>query len=206
MKTKVILSIVVLLFLWSCATTMKYTWKKDSFEGKKFNNVLVMGITKNLEARSIFENTVVNLLKKEGINAVNSLSLFPPVVNIEDLDEEKIESKVRSGNYDAVLVSSLVNVNEQNVYEQGTDYYPVHFRYRRYIYSGYGNVYDPGYYHQEKNYVLETRLFDVAEASKEEAIVWSGQSSLTDPSSYESGSKEYAKVLVNSLLESGTIK
>ncbi|MEN8117737.1 MAG: hypothetical protein ABFS16_12200 [Bacteroidota bacterium] len=206
MKTKIITSLVILFFLSSCVSTMKYTWTKENYEGKKFNNILVLAIAKNLEARTVFENTVVKALADDGINATNSLELFPPVVSVDKLSEEAIESKIRAGKYDAVIVSTLVDVNSQDVYEYDDYYYPVPYRYRRHIYYGYGYSYNPGYYRQERTYVLESRLFDTAEPTMGEAIIWSGQSEITDPSSYESGSKEYAYSMVKTLLQSEVLK
>ncbi len=207
MKNRIILIMIAMLFLWSCASTMQYIWVKENYQGKHFESILVIGISKNLAVRSIFENTIVEMLKEEGITASNSLTLFPPIKNMTELNEEQIESRVKSGNYDAVLVSSLVDINTQEIYESGTNnYYPVHYRYRRHIYSSYSYTYTPDYYRTQQSYVLETRLFDTSASTKEDAIVWSGQSSITVPSSYESASKQYAKTLVKTLLESQIIK
>ncbi len=207
MKNRIILIMIAMLFLWSCASTMHYTWVKENYQGKHFEKILVIAISKNLEARSTFENTIVEMLKNEGITASNSLSLFPPIKDMTELNEEQIESRVRSGNYDAVLVSSLVDINTQEVYESGTsNYYPVTYRSRRYIHTSYSYTYTPDYYRTQQSYVLETRLFDTSASTKEDAIVWSGQSSITDPTSYESASKQYAKTLVKTLLNSQIIK
>ncbi|WP_075591068.1 hypothetical protein [Labilibacter marinus] len=206
MKMRILFALTAALIMTSCVSTMNYTWQKEGFEGKNFKKILVVATSKNLESRTTLENTVVGWLAKEGINAENSLSLFPPFVDIKELDEKTIESKIKAGGYDAVLVSSLIDVNEQDVYEQGSNYYPMHYGYRRYIYNGYGYAYSPGYYRQQKTYVVESRLFDTAKENAKEAIVWSGQSSLTDPSSYESGAKQYASTLVKTLLKSNTIK
>jgi hypothetical protein len=207
MKNRIVLVIIASLFLWSCASTMRHTWVKENYEGKHFENILVMGVTQNLEARLAFETTVVELLKKNGIKASNSFTLFPPGKTLNSLNEEQIENKIKSGNYDAVIVSSLINVNKQEVYERGTDsYYPVHYRYSRYIYSSYSYSYSPDYYRMQKSYVVGSRLFDTSASKKEDAIVWSGQSDITDPSSYESGAKQYATSLVKTLLKSNIIK
>lgn len=206
MKMRILIALTTIFIMSSCVSTMNYTWQKEGFEGKSFKKILVVATSKNLESRTTLENTVVSWLAKEGINAENSLSVFPPIVDIKEIDESIIESRIKEGNYDAVIVSSLVDVNKQDVYEQGTNYYPMRYGYRRHIYSGYGYAYSPGYYRQQKTYVLESRLFDTAIENSKEAIVWSGQSSLTDPSSYESGAKKYASTLVHTLLKSKTIK
>lgn len=208
MKTRIIVSLIAMTFLWSCATSMKYTWTKENFEGKKFDKILVLTITKNLKSRTLFENTVVEYLKEEGINATNSLSVFTPVESNDDLTEEEIESRIKNGNYDGVIITSLIDINKQDVQVSNSSYYPraYGYGYRGYIYSGYGNLYNQDYYREQKTYVLESRLYDVNQPDIKDAIVWSGQSELTDPSSSESASKTYSNTLVKTLLESGLIK
>jgi hypothetical protein len=189
---------------------MKYTWKKENFEGKEFNKILVLTISKNLKSRTLFENTVVKYFAEDGINATNSLSVFTPVENMEDLTEDEIEARIKKGNYDGLLVTTLVDINTQDVQVNNTSYYPMSYGYgygyRSFIYSGYGHMYQPDYYRQQKTYVLESRLYDVTKSDPKEGVVWSGQSELTDPSGSESASKNYSDTLVKTLIESGIIK
>ncbi|MCF6358823.1 MAG: hypothetical protein L3J54_13560, partial [Draconibacterium sp.] len=132
------------------------------------------------------------------------------VEDMEDVTEEQIEARIKEGNYDAVLVTTLIDVKTQDVRVNNTSYYPMNYGYgygyRSYIYSGYHHMYANDYYRQQKTYVLETRLYDVSESDPKEAVVWSGQSELTDPSGSNSASKSYSDTLVKTLIESGTIK
>ncbi|WP_321369596.1 hypothetical protein [uncultured Draconibacterium sp.] len=211
MKARIIVSLVALTFLWSCSTTMKYTWTKENFEGKSFEKVLVLTISKNLKSRTLFENTVVDLLKEEGINATNALNVFTPVEKLDELSEDEIGNRIKSGGYDGVLITSLVEVNTKDVRVNNYNYYPYMYGgrygygYRSFIHYNYDFMYRDEY-RQEKTYVLETRLYDVNESDAKEAIVWSGQSELVDPSGSESASNAYSKSLVRTLMESGTIK
>ncbi len=211
MKTRIIISLIAMTFLWSCATTMKYTWTKESFEGKSFEKVLVLTLSKNLKSRTLFENTVVELLADEGINATNGLSVITPVEDVKKLTEAEIEKRIKEGGYDAVLVTTLIDVNTRDVQVNNYNYYPYMYGgyygygYRSFIYSNYNYMYN-NQYREEKIYVLETRLYDVSEANQKEAVVWSGQSELVDPSGSESASKHYSNTLVKTLIESGTIK
>ncbi len=211
MKTRVIVSLIAMTFLWSCATTMKYTWTKESFEGKSFEKVLVLTLSKNLKSRTLFENTVVELLADEGINATNGLSVITPVEDVKKLTETEIEKRIKDGGYDAVLVTTLIDINTRDVQVTNYNYYPYMYGgyygygYRSFIYSNYNYMYN-NQYREEKIYVLETRLYDVSEANQKEAVIWSGQSELVDPSGSESASKQYSNTLVKTLIESGIIK
>ncbi len=211
MKTKIVLTLLVATLLLSCSTTMKYTWTKENFEGKSFDKILVLTLSKNLKSRTLFENTVVDLLAQEGIKATNGLQIITPVEDIKKLTEEEIEKRIKDGGYDAVLVTSLIDVNTRDVQVNNYNYYPYMYGgrygygYRSWIYSSYNYMWNDQY-REEKTYVLETRLYDVNESNQKEAVVWSGQSELIDPSGSESASKTYSNKLVKTLMESGTIK
>jgi len=207
MKIKIACSVITLFFLMSCASTMKYTWTNDGYQGRSYQKVLVIAEAKSQQGRMNAENAIVDALQKEGINASNSLSLFPVTENNHELSEEEIENRILNGGYDGVLINRLVDAKTREVREGGGTYYqPVAYRYGRYVRRGYVHMQEPEYYRQERTYVLETQFFDVADRANKESVVWSGQSELTDPSSAESVAKKYSKQLVKTLLESGMIK
>jgi hypothetical protein len=207
MKTRIIISLIAMTFLWSCATSMKYTWTKEGYQGRKYNKILVLVESQTNQGRLKGENTIAEYLNKEGIAATNSLTVFPQEENIHDLSEDEIESRILKGGYDGVLISSLVGARSREVQEGASPYgQPVTYRYGRHIRTDYVHMQEPEYYRQEKIFVFETRFFDVADSATKESVVWSGQSELTDPSSVESAVKKYSKQLVKTLLDSRTIK
>ncbi len=207
MKTRIIVSLIAIVFLWSCATTMKYTWTKENYKGKKFNKVLVIVHSQTAQGRIAGENAIVEELKKEGINATNSLTVFPQMANKGRLSEDEIEAKIIDNGYDGVLVTSLVDANTKEVREGGEIYpQPVAYRYGRRIRTGYVHMQEPEYYRQETTYLFETQLFDTSDKANRKEVVWSGQSKLTDPVSAESAASSYSKTLVKTLVESGLMK
>lgn len=188
-----------------CKSTMSSTWTKEDYSGKKYDKILVLAISKNLNARTTFEETVVEKLTEEGIFATTALNVFPPSSSSRKLTEEEIEQRIKVGGYDALIVTYLVDVSSRSV--QDNDVYPYpnrHLRYRRYIYTGY--AYEENDYHEEKSYILETRLYDTTIEDPEASIMWSGQSTVTDPSSLNSGAKTYAKRLSNTLIDDKIIQ
>ena len=203
----------ITLFLFSCGATMKNTWSREGYTGKHFDKILVLGVARNLEARSTFENTTVSLLAENGITAENSLTVLPPVKDMSEFSEERIVKIVKEGNYDAVLAATLVDVNSRDVVQSAGSYYgPMYagrgyygYGYGSYIYSGYNYMYMPDYYREQKTYVVESRLYDATVDSKEQALVWSGQSNVTDPSSFESGAEKFANTMVKTLIGSRVI-
>lgn len=211
MKTKIMLSLLAVTLFWSCSTIIKYTWTKENIEGKSFNKVLVLTLSKNLKSRTLFENTVAELLTKEGITASNGLKVISPFENAKNLSEDEIGKRIIAGGYDAILVTTLIDINTRDVQVNNYNYYPYiyggryGYGYSSYIYSSYNYMYNDQY-REEKTYVLETRLYDVNETKTKEAVLWSGQSGLLDPSGSESATKTYCYKLVKTLMESGTFK
>lgn len=207
-----LIAATAILMLGSCSSTMKYTWTKDGFKGKDFDKILVVATTRDLITRAAYEGTVMQLLQKEGISAQKSIDIFPQFENAEGISEEVIAQKVREGGFDGIIVASLVDVNSQQVLESygGTAYpYGMYGRYgygyNRYIYRGYAYTYQQDYYREQRTYVLEARLFDAEASSPENALMWTGQTKLTDPSSFESGAKSFAKTTVRTLLKKGLV-
>lgn len=206
MKIKILTLVVLTALLWSCASTMSSTWQKEDYSGRNFSKILVVVEANSKQSRVNAENIIVDRLQKEGINAANSLGVFPMGENTSELTDEQIESRILEGGYDGVLVSSLVDANSRQVREGGGTYaQPVAYRYGRRIRTGYVHVQEPEYYREQMTYVLETQLYDTKNQADKEAVVWAGQSEQTDPSSVESMVKSYSKKLIKSLTESGII-
>ncbi len=208
MKTTKWLGFILMTsFFLSCSPTMKDTWTKPDYQTRSFKKILVIGAFTSLEARNSFENTVVKTLADEGVYAETSIVVLPPVKKISEMSEEQIIEVVKSGNYDGVIVASLIDVNSQEVRESGGTAIvgPYRYGYGRYAYARYGYVYSADYYRQQNTYVVESSLFDAKASSKEESLIWTGQSGVTDPASYKVGAKEYAKKLVNTLFKDNVI-
>ncbi len=206
-KLKLVMLMFAVLVGISCSTTMKYTWKNDTYQGREYDNILVVVESKSQTGRINAENIMVEQLKKEGINAVNSLFVFKPGEEINKHTEEEIENKVLSAGIDGVLISLLVDASSREVREGGGSYMqPVRYRYGRRIRTGYIHMQEPEYYRQEKTYVLETQFYDTKDRATKENVVWSGQSELTDPSSVDSAIKGYSKKLAKTLIDSEIVK
>lgn len=201
------IGILFVALLSSCSSSMYEIWTKNDFTGKKFQKILVMNISTEAESSTVFEDLVVEKLEKSGINATNSSTVFAKTQSRDSLSEKQIEANIRNGNYDGVLVSYPVDVTTREISLTGPEGYSSSVgSYQNYVNNGYILTYTDKNYLEEKSYVIETRLFDISGAEKEQNVVWSGQYSITDPSSFYQGSREYAAQLVKTLVKSGMIK
>lgn len=207
MKRRILVSLIALSIFTACSPKMSEVWTKKDFPGKEFNKILVVALTKDKKAGGqIFEDAVVEALKKKGINATNSITVLPLEMRGEGVSEEQIQANVDKGNYDGILVSWLADVQTRKVSLTGPDGYQSQVgSARSYINTGYRFEFTPENYREENKYILETKLFDGKIKYKEEAIIWSGQSSITDPVSFYEGSRDYASLLVKTLTNTGII-
>ncbi|WP_160717237.1 DUF4136 domain-containing protein [Chitinophaga solisilvae] len=208
-----VVTAVTLIFLMAaCGTTvhMTGTWKDASAAPGGYHEIMVAGLSSNVNARQTVENQLAAALGKYGVTAGKSLDVFPPSFDPKnDNDREAMAKKVEAAGYKAILTVSLVNKEAESRYVPGTvSYapYPVYgwygnfWRYYGYMYS---SVYSPGYYTTDKTYFLESNLYDL---DKEGKLVWSGQSETVNPNSLESFAAAYGKVVADALKNGGLLR
>lgn len=197
------------LFMGCGAGKMESTWTKGDYVDRKYDKLVVIGIGKNLAARSTFERDAVKLLREIGVNAVEGGSVFPPgLAQDQSAAKEYIEIIKRNG-IDGVLTMALVDSNESERYQPGeTQFVPSYYRFGRYIVRRQLIVETPGYYQTTRTYLIESVLYNVKGGLYEDkdTMVWLGQSSLIDPSSLESASKSFTKRMVNQLVADGIVE
>lgn len=94
---------------------------------------------------------MAELLTAEGITATNGLNVITPVEDVKKLTEDEIGERIKSGGFDAVLVTTLIDINTRDVQVNNYNYYPYMYGgrygygYRSYIYSSYNYMYNDQY-------------------------------------------------------------
>ena len=217
-----------LLFLTSCSTArLTSSWTNETYTPQKYNKILVFAIASQTSNRAAVEGAVTQDLNERGIHAVSSLSLFPQSQNAggqqQMLSREELAQKLKDNNVDGLLVLSLLDRREEQVYVEGHTtthstttpqqgfVEPVY----DYHYNGYNDRYDPyyndyyvyyetvqttvttpGYYENQTTLYLESNFYRVSDAS----LVWSGQTEVVDASSIGQGAKDWAKEIAKGLI------
>jgi hypothetical protein len=207
MKIRILVTFILFALL-SCKPQMDYVWKKDGFNGKKMNKVAVIVVSKDNAARQAIENRIVEDLKGNGIDAISGLSFLPPNATKSDWETENIAKKLISLEVDGAISVTLINTSDKTEYIPRQTYmYPVgYYRYGWNVYNTYDSVYSPGYYEQQTEYLVESKLYDVKVTSDEErALLWIGQSSLTSPSSLNDAARTFGDNLIGYLIENKVI-
>ena len=165
-------------------------------------NILVIGVTPNIEARKDFEFKLVNELNNRKINALRSATVFERSfqdAKQTELDIEAQVDKLLSKGYDAVLVS-LVKGREENKSYAGksvkTDYFLRKF-------TGYYFVFQDAYFNQDyyksyKVFHIETSLYSLKRDS-EKSLVWYGTYDLVNPSDLTEVIDDYVQLVIKAL-------
>ncbi len=194
---KCCLGALAALFLTACAATQKTAeWRDPSYAGQKFDDILVIGVAREVTKRRMFESNLVDELSKKQITAIPSFSIM---AQDQKISKETIKAAISGKNIDAVLVTHLVGVEQKEVYQPPM--YSPGFGYYGHYSAAYTQVYQPGYYQRYEVIKLETTLYDV----KTEKPVWSMQSDTIDPEADQKLIKSAINAVIKALTEQALI-
>lgn len=172
-----ILAVILVMLLAGCASTQITTaWKDKGYTGGPLKNVMVIGVSENLETRKMFEEHFVESFKSYGVDAIASFSELP-VDN--EVKKEMIKRKAQELGMEAVFITHLVGIEEKEIYHPPTyDTYPPSY------YRHFGHYYNhAAWYHRYSGYHsiheavhLESNLYNTAT----EALIWMASSETLD--------------------------
>jgi hypothetical protein len=180
-----------------CAsTTIQDTWKDPAFNGPKFQQVLVFGVSRSDSTRRIFEDGFVSALQGAGAKGAPAYPVLPKVGPITNGELAQAIAQTQS---DCVLVTRLLRVEKDVNVSPG--YVSPGFYGR-----GFGGWYG-GAWGVEPNVrvndvlTLESTLWD----ARVDKPVWSGTTEVYAPKDVAKETAELAKVLVGKLKADGLL-
>ena len=174
---------------------------------KKYDNLLIIAVSKNQELRIDFETKTVNKLKKRGITAtasylINGFATLKKPTTEGDL--KTLNQTLLKNGFDGIIVTSLIDVKEYEDVIQGSHRtVDVPVRYGRFDrYYGYYPVsyWEDDYTVTGTKYVFESALYDLRINDKDN-LQWLGLFELKDPSNLKQNSDLYTTDMVNALLK-----
>lgn len=193
------------LFFWCCSPQLSSSFTKEGYTDNTYKKIAVVGISDNLNSRLSFERTAVALLKENGINAVLGINVFPPNMSKEAQNPKNFIKIIKENNLDGVITMSLINTEDSHRYTPGnTVTIPVgYYRVGKHIFRRYATVREPGYYEPTKSYVIEAVLYNLKGELTENknTWVWTGETSLVNPSSLQSAASSFSKRLVGQIIK-----
>ena len=175
-----LLAVAALAACSKTTTSIPLSWRNPSYTDAGFQKLFVIGVGEDDGGRRLFEDTFAKSLAEQGAAAQASWGKLPQSTQ---LSEEQIRGAIEGGNFDGVVITRLLKVDESKEYVPPSTY-SVPTTYHGYGYYGYYGtsyevVHQPGYFKTNMTFVVETNLYSVATGD----LVWSGQSETLNPES-----------------------
>jgi hypothetical protein len=205
MKIKFLLPLSLIGLMFACApsTKLEKSWADPSFNAsmKPFTKILVIAPLRDVNSQRIAEDKIVLRLKK-GVVGVQSYSYLQPA----DTTIASVESKLKKDGFDGIIIMRLTTVEKSTSYTPGTSYggyYGGYYGYRGYGYGGYyGGGYSPGYYSEDKTFLVETNFYSITDRK----LLWSGTTSTLNPTSLDTSLDQIIRAIQYDLQKKGLIK
>ena len=190
MKTKLfLLSTLLTGLLFACASTkLEKSWADPSFSlnPNPYKKVLVVAPLKDEASQRIAEDKIVKQLKKSvGVQSYTYLKST-------DTDPKVLNEKLLKDGFDGIILMHLTDVEKSVSCNQGTSYGG---------WYGYRN-YTPGYYTENKTFLVETNMYSV----KDDKLMWSGTTSSLNPSSFDKSMDEIITAIKTELQKKGILE
>jgi hypothetical protein len=187
-----------------CASTDHVRdWSSSDAYKRDFENVMIMGLVNRISLRNDVEYALVDAAHKIGLNATNSMAMFPPELGKPFNDTERIRERLQEAGFDGILTVAVIDYTAERYVKPETRYVPLVYynRFSNYYYRTEALVYKPGYFSLQTRYFLETNLYEINGGK----LVWSGRSYVFEPQDIERFMPKYAKRLFKELLTAGII-
>jgi len=199
-----VLFAVVLIAACSKSTVSKTTLPQYSrmpgYDRAFFTSLFVIGVGETEEKRRLFEDVFSRVLSDDSTYVMPSWERLP---QSRMFTEREIEAAIGTDEFDAVLITRLVSVEEDEEYvDEKTDGVQHARPFEGYYQGSYEVVHEPGYYDKTTTYRLETHLYSVSDGG----LVWSAHSATVDPDSVDKGIDFLARAVAENLRQEGLIR
>jgi hypothetical protein len=174
-------------------TKIAHRWVLSGAPLPRFHKMLVAGLIENYVARQEFEDQMKKFLVNYGVEGVQSYMVLPPR---NEMMEGELKRRIEESSLDCVLVIRPKAVgNESDEFVSGGTYIPPQGYYTFWTY--WNTASDPSTSITKGNVPLrvEFNLY----STKDERLVWSGETDTIYYSSFEKMRKQYALALVSRL-------
>ena len=161
----------------------------------QLKKILILAVLENYLIRQRFEDEMERLLHESGVQAIKSHMVLPPR---NEMMEGELKQRITESTLDGVLIIRPIDVRKESeevtlgVYVPPPGYYS----FWPYWNTVSGPFYSTPSYTQENTIVrAEFNLY----STKDEKLLWSGESDTVYSKDFDKLSKDYAKMLVKQL-------
>lgn len=185
---RLLASIAACVLAGCASTTIRDAWTDPAWQGGPFRRVLVLGVSRDVPERRVFEDTMAHRIAATGVEAVPAYRYLPEGTKAE---EPSLDRAVRESGADALMMSRIRSIDRRTSVSTvmvpasvGFGWYP--------WYSGWYPVTDVRQYDIA---VVETSVFD----TKTKRVVWAGVTETYEPTSVERDAPGFADVIAKAL-------
>jgi hypothetical protein len=206
-RTRVLFLVLITLLLLSvlplsAGTKIIHRWVLTDQPLPKLEKILVIAVVENYLIRQHFEDEMEKLLAKCDVEGVKSHMVLPPR---NELMEGELKQRIKESDLDAVLVIRPKAMRQETKKVVTGNFYmppPGYYNFWPYWHSTYGQFSATNSSMEEQTIVsAEFNLYN----TKDEKLLWSGETDTVYSKDFGKLSREYAKVLVRQLKKDNVI-
>lgn len=191
--------------LMACSETQLIDyWKNPEIVSYSPEKVLVVGITANNQAKSMFEIQLKTALEERGIKAAKSIDIAmfnAQNGRISQTELDSLEINLLNQGFDTILLSSVVGVEDKIAYKSNYDGFDDNYSRFKEDYLRYQDVfYNPDYYDEYTIYHAETSMYCIC-PTKDRELIWKGYFEITDPRQLDKTIDQYVNLVILALEE-----
>ena len=198
---KIIFGSMILIALFSCSSSTKMTdvYVDETFNGKEFKKILVLGLAKDEWKRKVYENEFRSQLTNHNIEVLMAYQDLPKG---EQLNKETFEKYFRDKNVDAVLVAIEGGESSDKTLYGGASSSHVYVGFYGFYASTASYYFNSEFLAEEKIVHMRTNLYEAKDAK----LIWSAKSQSYEPKNTGDVVKAVSKNIVNELYGQRYIK
>jgi len=194
--------ILILLFV-SCHTTKTtQSYKNKHYQNYHPTKILILGVTPNLEAKTIYESELKKALTKRNMEAFEASEVLSPSFSANKQGEIAIEEEVKNLKtlgFDAIIMAAIKGFDEKipfggAIFKLDDSFYG----FENYYFLNQDIYYNRDYYVKYNVYHLEVSLYNLT-SKNEKALVWIGTYDLVDPQKVKETIKKCVRKILKSL-------
>lgn len=220
MKTYLIALTVAVSVLVACAspaTQITRSWSSPEKNTDGYKRLFVAAVVGDITKRQAIETNIDAELRKLNLSSTTSTSTIKPNFwQSTDLDKEAMLDVVRKNEKDAIVTVSLVDVKEEQRYIPGNMMAGRPMMRGPMIGPGawagganfggfwgwnHSMMMTPGHVVNDKRYFMEINVYD----TDSELLVWSAQSETLNPTSVETFSAEFSRIVIQRMRDDGVL-
>lgn len=207
MASRYVFCFVLLIFaVTGCAgTKLVSSWKQDGFSGPALKKVLVLAVTNDDLYRRLYEDSFVETLRENGVEAVASYTLLAVLDGSKDQNRQRVLHAVSQVSADGVLVASLVAVERDEKYVETP---PIYIPQRGGAYGMhdyYGRTYEminqPGYSIESTSVKLKATVF----STQSDGMLWAADTHSFNPTSARTVIQENIAIVSAAMKKDGLL-